>query len=61
MSVLTTGIKRLNVGTRMSMQVIHNGTIYLSGQVGNPDSDGNSVTKQTKTILQKVEKLLEGN
>jgi enamine deaminase RidA (YjgF/YER057c/UK114 family) len=48
-------IKRIDIGTRMSQAVIHNGTIYLAGQVGEP---GTSVTEQTKTILANIESLL---
>lgn len=48
-------ITRIDSGTRMSQAVIHNGTIYLAGQVGNP---GDSVTDQTKSILSKIEALL---
>jgi len=45
-------ITRIDSGTRMSQAVIHNGTVYLAGQVGNP---GDSVTDQTKSILSKIE------
>lgn len=48
-------IKRLSVGPRMSQAVIHGGLVWLAGQVGNP---GESVTEQTKTILEKIESLL---
>ena len=48
-------IKRIDTGTRMSQAVIHNGTVYLAGQVGEP---GTSVTAQTTTILQRIETLL---
>lgn len=48
-------IKRIDTGTRMSQAVIHNGTIYLAGQVGEP---GTSVTEQTKTIVERIEALL---
>ncbi|WP_292899024.1 MULTISPECIES: RidA family protein [unclassified Nitratireductor] len=51
-------IKRVDTGTRMSQAVIHNGTIYLAGQVGTP---GASVAAQTKDILQKIDALLEQN
>jgi enamine deaminase RidA (YjgF/YER057c/UK114 family) len=46
-------------GSRMSKMVIHNGTIYLSGQVG---TAGASVTQQTQDVLAKIDDLLaEGN
>ena len=48
-------IKRIDTGARMSQAVIHNGTVYLAGQVGEP---GTSVTDQTKTILARIEALL---
>ncbi|MDS9467535.1 RidA family protein [Paracoccus sp. MBLB3053] len=48
-------IKRLETGARMSQAVIHNGIIYLAGQVGNP---GESVTDQTKVVLAQVDRLL---
>jgi enamine deaminase RidA (YjgF/YER057c/UK114 family) len=49
-------ITRIDTGKRMSQAVIHNGTIYLAGQVGDP---GQSVAEQTKTILGRIEALLE--
>lgn len=48
-------IKRIDTGARMSQAVIHNGTVYLAGQVGEP---GTSVTEQTNSILGKIEALL---
>lgn len=48
-------IKRLDVGARMSGAVVHNGVVYLAGQVGNPSD---SVTEQTKTCLAEVDRLL---
>ena len=48
-------IKRIKTGKRMSQIVIHNETIYLAGQVGNP---GDGVAEQTKTCLEKVDSLL---
>jgi len=53
-----TDIQRINPGTRMSQAVIHNGTIYLSGQVGTP---GASVADQTSDMLNKVDQLLSDN
>jgi enamine deaminase RidA (YjgF/YER057c/UK114 family) len=49
-------IKRLDAGPRMSQAVIHGGLVWLAGQVGNP---GESVTDQTRTILERIEALLE--
>lgn len=48
-------IKRLETGPRMSQAAIHNGTIYLAGQVGAP---GESVTAQTAATLEKIDDLL---
>jgi enamine deaminase RidA (YjgF/YER057c/UK114 family) len=48
-------IKRENVGPRMSGAVVHNGTVYLAGQV----SDAAPTVKgQTEAILKKVDGLL---
>jgi enamine deaminase RidA (YjgF/YER057c/UK114 family) len=48
-------ITRLDSSHRMSQAVIHNGTVHLSGIVGNA---GESVTEQTSTILRTIENLL---
>lgn len=48
-------ITRLHTGARMSSIVIHNGTIYLAGQVGKP---GDSVADQTRTCLDQIDSLL---
>ncbi len=48
-------IKRIECGTRMSQAVVHSGTIYLAGQVGEP---GASVTAQTQQILANIDRLL---
>lgn len=48
-------IKRIECGPRMSEAVIHNGVVYLAGQVGNP---GDSVADQTRTVLAQVDRLL---
>lgn len=50
-----TDIQRLDKGPRMSQAVIHNGLVWLAGQVGTP---GESVTDQTKTVLSKVDDML---
>jgi len=47
-----TEITRSHTGPRMSQVVIHNGTVYLAGQVGKP---GTSVTEQTKAILEQID------
>ncbi len=48
-------ITRLHDGPRMSQIVMHNGTVYLAGQVGQPADD---VTGQTKTCLDQIDALL---
>ncbi len=48
-------INRIESGRRMSQAVVHNGTIYLSGQVGAP---GESVAAQTRAVLAAIETLL---
>lgn len=40
----------------MSQAVVHNGIVYLSGQV---DGTGGDVTEQTKNVLAKVDKYLQ--
>lgn len=48
-------IQRLDSGRRMSQAVIHNQTVYLAGQVGNPKSD---LQGQTREALASVDALL---
>ena len=43
-------IERIDIGTRMSKIVKHNGVAYLCGQVG----AGESVTEQTRDCLARV-------
>ncbi len=50
-------IQRFNVGKRLSEAVIHNGTIYLAGEV--PDDTTKDITGQTEEVLAKIEKLLK--
>lgn len=47
-------ITRLETGPRMSQASIHNGTVYLAGQVG----EGDTVAAQTADCLAKVNALL---
>jgi len=53
-----TDIQRINPGSRMSQAVIHNGIIWLAGQVGTP---GATVTQQTRDMLARVDSLLSEN
>ncbi len=48
-------IIRKHTGERSSKIVIHNETIYLTGQVGNPDED---ISDQARTCLRKIDELL---
>lgn len=48
-------ITRMHTAQRMSKIVLHQGTIYLCGQVG---TAGDSVADQTRQCLEKVEALL---
>lgn len=48
-------IKRFETGPRMSQAVVHNGTVYLAGQVGEAGSD---VAEQTRQALAEVDRLL---
>ena len=52
-----TEIKRIETKARMSRIVIHQGTIYLCGQVA-ADATKN-ITEQTQTMLSKVDGLLK--
>jgi len=48
-------IERIEVGTRLSQIVKHNGVVYLAGQVG----EGETVAEQTRDCIAEVEALLE--
>ena len=48
-------IPRLHTGPRMSQAVIHNGIVYLAGQVA---AEGQSVTMQTQGCLDQIDTLL---
>lgn len=50
-------ISRMETTERMSKIVVHNGTIYLCGQVA--DNTEESVGPQTENMLAKVESLLK--
>jgi len=49
-------IQRYEGNGRMSKAVVHNGIIYLCGQVGNGEGD---IKEQTRETLEKVENLLK--
>jgi enamine deaminase RidA (YjgF/YER057c/UK114 family) len=50
-------IERLHKSPRMSQAVIHNGTVYLAGQVA-ANARGKSVAEQTQDILSTIDTLL---
>lgn len=50
-------IERHDVGDRMSQAVVHNGTVYLAGQVAF-DKAGASVREQTENILERIDRYL---
>lgn len=50
-------IKRIEVGPRMSQAVIHNGVVYLAGQVAEDTSA--DVKGQTEQILSQIDALLK--
>ena len=49
-------IQRFHVGPRLSEMALHNGTIYLAGQVA--DDTSQDMAGQTKQILATIDKLL---
>ncbi|MBL8299469.1 MAG: RidA family protein [Rhodanobacteraceae bacterium] len=49
-------IQRYETGPRMSEMVVHNGTIYLAGQVA--DDDSADITGQTQQVLAAIDALL---
>ena len=50
-------VQRHNVGKRLSEIVVHNGTVYLAGEV--PDDTGKDITGQTEEVLAKIDRLLK--
>ncbi len=49
-------VSRKQVGPRMSQAVVHNGTVYLAGQVA--DDGSAPVAEQTRQVLAKIDGLL---
>jgi len=50
-------IKRLHVGARLSEVAIHNGVVYLAGQI--PENTSNDIAGQTAEVLGHVDRLLQ--
>ena len=49
-------IERFHVGARLSEMAVHNGTVYLAGQV--PDDTTQDIRGQTRQVLAMVDRLL---
>ena len=49
-------IRRIDSNKRLSAAVVHNGIVYISGQV--PDTLNADVATQTREILAKIDRLL---
>ena len=49
-------IQRFDVGARLSEMAVHNGTVYLAGQV--PDDATQDIRGQTQQVLAMVDRLL---
>ena len=50
------GLRRFHVGDRMSGMTIHNGTVYLAGQIAGDASQ--DIRGQTAQVLAAIDKLL---
>ena len=50
-------IQRFDVGTRLSEMAIHNGVVYLAGQI--PEDPNLDIEGQTLQVLQAIDRLLE--
>jgi len=50
-------IKRINPGPRLSGAVVHNGVVYVAGQVA--DDTSQDVKGQTEQVLRKIDGLLK--
>ena len=50
------GLRRFHVGDRLSEMTIHNGTVYLAGQVASDASQ--DIRGQTNQVLAMIDKLL---
>jgi enamine deaminase RidA (YjgF/YER057c/UK114 family) len=50
-------IQRIQAGTRMSQAVVHNGLVYIAGQVADDPKAG--IEGQTRDVLAKIDGLLQ--
>ena len=53
---MSQGLRRFHVGDRMSEMTIHNGTVYLAGQIAEDGSQ--DIRGQTAQVLASIDKLL---
>ncbi len=53
---LAQGLHRFHVGDRLSEMAVHNGTVYLAGQV--PDDATQDIRGQTAQVLASIDRLL---
>ena len=53
---MTQGLRRFHVGDRMSEMTIHNGTVYLAGQIAEDASQ--DIRGQTAQVLASIDRLL---
>jgi enamine deaminase RidA (YjgF/YER057c/UK114 family) len=53
---MTHGLRRFHVGDRLSEMTIHNGTVFLAGQVAHDASQ--DIRGQTAQVLAAIDKLL---
>ncbi len=51
-----TTLQRFDVGARLSEMAVHNGTVYLAGQV--PEDQTSDIETQTRQVLGAIDKLL---
>ena len=49
-------VQRFDVGTRLSEMAIHNGVVYLAGQI--PEDPHQGIEGQTQQVLAAIDKLL---
>ena len=49
-------VQRIDVGARLSEVAIHNGTVYLAGQI--PEDATQDITGQTRQVLAAIDALL---
>jgi enamine deaminase RidA (YjgF/YER057c/UK114 family) len=53
---MSQGLRRFHVGDRLSEMTVHNGTVYLAGQVASDATQ--DIRGQTKQVLAMIDKLL---